>query len=282
MPVLRRVGSLYGIDIETDFTLRRDLSLRPPVHGRGLELVAGPVSETGTELWRSTAAPEVVCTKTESGAVLRWPDAAFLVTSEAVIVDAVDPAWAFERYFNPVMSLAIAARGGATLHAFVVRIPQGTVAIMGRSGYGKSSLGIELLERGGLLVSDDVLALDGSGALQPGPSFVRYVCADVDLHDPGGKARRIVPSVDGPVTPDLVVVITREVSGFDRVTRQMDAVDLLLGQMYSPIAAEPDVRKVNLRHAVRLASTVPVYECGRHHRPVGELADRTISILRRS
>lgn len=277
---LPRVGALYGIDLATDLALRSDLALRAPRGGRAVDVVPGPVPRDGREVWRSTKAPAVVCRALDEGATLTWSDASFLVTEALVVVDAVDPAWAFERYLNPVMSLVIAARGGATLHAFVVDMPGGAVAIMGRSGHGKSSLGEALLSRGGLLVSDDLLVLDVDGSIQPGPRFIRSVTDDREAHDPGGKTRTTVEAVDGPVELALVVVISRECDGFEPVVRPMDGVDALLEQMYTPIAIAPDVRKVNLSHAVRLAGSTSIHLCERHHLPPADLAVRVETLLR--
>ncbi|MEZ5165232.1 MAG: hypothetical protein R2695_01620 [Acidimicrobiales bacterium] len=211
--------------------------------------------------------------------MLAWDDAAFALDGDRLIVDATDPAWAFERYANPVMSLAIAAASGAAFHCFAVATEHGTAAVMGGSGYGKTSIGRELLARGGRLVCDDLLAFDVDGAVRPGPAFVRTADGNDDDLDPGGKHRRTVAAVHDRVDIDVVVVLTREVTGLARVERQLAAVDTILEQVYSPIAATPEVREVHLRRAVDLATRAEVWWCERHHDTPARLADRIGSIL---
>lgn len=271
--------SLYGIDFHAPFSLRRDLRLRSTVGGSSVDVTVGDVVRNGREVWRSTAPPEVRCWFDGQTASLHWADAAFAVTADAVVVDAPDAAWAFERYLNSVWSLLIAARGGTAFHAFGVATNCGVVAVMGRSGYGKSELGMALLERGGKLIADDMLTFDADGVLQPGPKFVRSRTSHEELRDPGGKARNPVAAVDGAVELDMVIVLTREATGFVRITPSTAIVDALLSQLYSPIAAHPGVPRRNLGQTVRIAAIADVYACPRRYLPVEELADHTESFL---
>jgi hypothetical protein len=274
-------GSLYGVDFHAPFPLRRDLSLRPRVGGPSAHVAAGEVGQSGTEVWRSTAPPDVRCWFDGETASLHWPDAAFAVTIDSVTVDARDPGWAFERYLNPVWSLLVGARGGTTFHAFGVETRRGNVAIMGPSGYGKSALGAEFLERGGRLIADDMLVFDAEGELQPGPTFVRIGTTHESLQDPGGKARRAVPAVGGSAVLDLVIVLTDEASEFARIERSTAVLDALLSQRYSPISVHSGVARQNLAQTVQIAATADVHSCPPRYRPVEELADRTEALLER-
>jgi hypothetical protein len=66
-------------------------------------------------------------------------------------------------------------RGFELLHASAVRTRHGLVALVARTGGGKSSLAAELLRRGATLFADDIVALDESGGeivAHPGPPLM--------------------------------------------------------------------------------------------------------------
>lgn len=66
-------------------------------------------------------------------------------------------------------------RGYEALHAAAVDSPDGVIAIMAPSGWGKSTLALELLRRGWPLFADDVLtlsAVDGVVSAHPGTSHM--------------------------------------------------------------------------------------------------------------
>ena len=270
----------YGVALESDLRFRADFALRPSEGGADLRVFAGDVPHGGDEIWRSTAPPEVNCSRAADGLVLRWPDAAFGVADDGVTVDADDPARAFERYFNPVMSLVLGTRGWTSFHAFVVQIDGLGIAVMGGSGYGKSSLGLALLGQGGLLVSDDLLALDADGIVQPGPLFVRTNTDNRSDRDPGGKARQLREAVHGPISLDLAIVISRDAEGFASVVGSAQAAGQVVKQAYSPFAASREAQRNTLHAATRIASTAPVIACERHFESPEDLAQRVLAFLR--
>jgi hypothetical protein len=66
-------------------------------------------------------------------------------------------------------------KGFELLHAGAVVTPQGLVAVVGPSGAGKTTLSIELVKRGGVLFSDDIVALQERGdevVAHPGPPLM--------------------------------------------------------------------------------------------------------------
>jgi hypothetical protein len=66
-------------------------------------------------------------------------------------------------------------RGFELLHAGAVVTRQGLIALAGGSGAGKTTLAIELLRRGGVLFSDDIVALAARGddvVAFPGPALM--------------------------------------------------------------------------------------------------------------
>ena len=75
---------------------------------------------------------------------------------------------------GPILSFALLRRGVETLHATVVEVDGRAVAIMGESGYGKSSLAASFLSAGHRLITDDLLLLRGPRLLaEPGPSRLK-------------------------------------------------------------------------------------------------------------
>lgn len=69
--------------------------------------------------------------------------------------------------FGSVLGLLCHQRGLFPLHASCVRIGDGAVAFCGSSGAGKSTLAASLVQRGHLLVSDDVTAIDTASVRGP-------------------------------------------------------------------------------------------------------------------
>ena len=78
-------------------------------------------------------------------------------------VDADAPEWR-RVLLDSVLATASLLRGYEALHAAAVLGPDGAVALMGRTGGGKTTLAAELLRRGYPLFCDDVLALSRDSA----------------------------------------------------------------------------------------------------------------------
>ncbi|MEM1111415.1 MAG: hypothetical protein AAGI11_05855 [Pseudomonadota bacterium] len=84
---------------------------------------------------------------------------------------------------GPVLAYALRLQGHLCLHASVIDMQGGAIALAGTSGSGKSTTAAALVARGHRLVSDDVLALQfsASSALAlPGKSELR-LCEDALL-----------------------------------------------------------------------------------------------------
>ncbi len=69
----------------------------------------------------------------------------------------------FTYLLGHVMSYCLLARGIEPLHATSVLINGSAIALLGNSGYGKSTMAAALLERGYPLITDDVLVLEFKG-----------------------------------------------------------------------------------------------------------------------
>ncbi len=81
-----------------------------------------------------------------------------------------------ELLIGPVFSCVLARRGRTCLHASVIRCGDRTVAFVGPSGAGKSTTAVAMVDRGGVLISDDVAAVmerDGRFTLSTGTAEVR-------------------------------------------------------------------------------------------------------------
>jgi hypothetical protein len=82
---------------------------------------------------------------------------------QALICAPRDPGLDWQRTLvTKVLSSISVMRGYEALHASAVGAPSGVVAIAAPSGMGKTTLALELMQRGWPLVSDDVLALAGT------------------------------------------------------------------------------------------------------------------------
>lgn len=74
-----------------------------------------------------------------------------------------------ELLLGPVFSCVLAQRGLTCLHAATVRIAGRVVAIAGPSGAGKSTTALGLVQRGGVLITDDVAVLSPD---EPAPAVL--------------------------------------------------------------------------------------------------------------
>ena len=144
----------------------------------------------GGKLWLSIG-------RVPAGYLLRFPGQADFVVSRdggRIAVHAPDalPAETLRHLLiDQVLPLAMSRRGRLTLHASAVHLPGiGTVAFLGDTGRGKSTLAAALAARGGRIVTDDCLALemiDGAVRALPGYPGLRLW--------PGGSANPLLRAV---------------------------------------------------------------------------------------
>jgi len=101
---------------------------------------------------------------------------------EVLCAPATGPAWRWQRFLvGRVLPWAALLRGREIFHASAVRIAGKTVAFVGPSGTGKTSLALQLMLRGGSFVTDDVLALEpaaGRVLAHPGASICAVRAAE--------------------------------------------------------------------------------------------------------
>lgn len=111
-----------------------------------------------------------------------------------------------------VLPLVAVLRGREVLHASGVAVGDRAVALVGPSGIGKSTLGAELVARGGTLISDDALALQqaqGGVVAHPGPAHARLGTRQAT----GLKPRLPRDTVTAPVLITDVVFLERARAG---------------------------------------------------------------------
>lgn len=102
-------------------------------------------------------------------------------------------AWRWQRFLvGRVLPWAALLRGRELLHASAVRIGDRAVAILADTGHGKTSIAARLMLRGGGFITDDVLALSGSGddiVAHPGPAIVALRPAEREALEPSERRR---------------------------------------------------------------------------------------------
>lgn len=122
----------------------------------------------------------------EGGFELNGPDrpfGRFQVEGPDAMVDIDDDPFAALAAARLGFHLAVVRHGGVLLHASGVAFGSKAVVAIGQSGAGKSTLARLLVNAGGELLSDEILALFEDGAVYGTPFFSDYAM-------PGSAARR--------------------------------------------------------------------------------------------
>ena len=103
-----------------------------------------------------------------------------------------------------VLSFSLLSLGYEPLHATVVVIDDGAVALLGGCGYGKSTLGAAFVARGFPMLTDDVLALElrnGRWMAHPGPARVKLFPSVAHKLFARGNGGRLNPDTSKVVLP---------------------------------------------------------------------------------
>ncbi|MGH9104680.1 MAG: hypothetical protein ACRDZX_02365 [Acidimicrobiales bacterium] len=180
-----------------------------------------------------------------------------------------------------VASFLLTLRGYAVLHASAVRWRGQTLAFVGRSGKGKTTLAALCCAAGAELVSDDVVTLvhDGGGISCFGLGRelrLREVASGIaDLFPPPGPGRRrtaderlaIAPArAAAELNPIAAVVLPCPVRDRDDVTTEVlapsAAVAHLLGNSRVPAMVPANMQRSYFEAVADLAAAVPVVQAG--------------------
>lgn len=206
--------------------------------------------------------------------------------------------WRWQRFLvGQVLPFVSALRGYEVFHGSAVATAAHTVAFLGSSTAGKSSLAVALLARGWELVADDVVAVaadDGRALAQPGMGLVnlrRDAARRMDL-DPERLGRVIgrddegfrvaVPTVSAARRLTAVCLLERTTSDMEPVVEALAAVDprALLGASFNFILQGPDRLTRQLDVCALLAAAASTYRVAiPPHLGPGEVADRVADAL---
>jgi hypothetical protein len=118
--------------------------------------------------------------------------------ADAVCRPAPNSAWRWRRYLTgQVLPFAALLQGLEVLHASAVELNGAAVAIAGGSGLGKSTLALNMHLAGAGFLADDVIAVEGDGAVvvaHPGVATakLRRVVRDLLPHDRHGTLGEVI------------------------------------------------------------------------------------------
>jgi hypothetical protein len=178
-----RAYDFCGVSISSERALP---DLRPRKEGRAecaITFAPHPPPETPPEWFQTWRLPGgklwLSIGRVPAGYLLRFPGQAdFVVRADGARIavhapDALPPETLRHLLIDQVLPLAMSRRGRLTLHASAVHRPRiGTVAFLGDTGRGKSTLAAALAARGGRIVTDDCLALEMvGGAVHAVPGY---------------------------------------------------------------------------------------------------------------
>lgn len=198
----------YGLGLRSELTLP-DLQQAPKGFDADVSIVRGPLDAFKEPDNLPDGADGWMLIQPGQGTVYGYPNIArYLVRiGEQVVVDAhpqAEPDLVRHILLGPVLTTLLWQRDLLTLHACVLRMNGRTVAFMGASGEGKSTLANALLARGHTLLSDDVAAipwrtqpvsvLPGFPRMKVYPEVMRQLGADPDASPPvySGLPKRAV------------------------------------------------------------------------------------------
>jgi hypothetical protein len=189
---------------------------------------------------------------------------------------------AFRTYLlGQVISYALLKQEIEPLHATVLVIDGGAVALLGNSGYGKSSLGAAFLKAGASLLTDDLLVVrerDDGWISYPGPARIKLFPEAAQSF----FGNQVIGTPMNPFTSKLVVPL--DLDKLARTTVSLRAIYLLpppttrsrshkvtvrrrsqrqacvdlIANTFNTVIRTPDRLKQQFSLAMRLATTIPV------------------------
>ncbi len=220
-------------------------------------------------------------TETDSGYLVRFRECGEFVISAGLDQIEVRPDAAGRHELLPILlagtvsAILLTLRGNTVLHASAVSVDGRSLAFVGQSGRGKSTVAALMCVAGARLVTDDVLVVD------PGPDAtciggapelrLREKAAEIAQMGPNANARKtkddriaFAPEVAAPVRLPLGAIVIPEPS--QSVTRvdaeRMTPSDALIALLSFPRVhrwRKPEVLTREFATLSRLVGTVPVY-----------------------
>jgi hypothetical protein len=209
---------------------------------------------------------------------------------------------------NFVLSTALTQQGEEPLHATVLALEEGAVALLGPSGAGKSTLAAFLIGQGARLITDDMLRLtfsEGRGYAHYGPNRLKLLDEPVQRLLPGSIAAGYFNTLSGKlmVQPEDTVGSRRtpppltalfwlgdeppaDSSAAGEVNtarlRGMELMRVLTSSAMNIRDYSPPRLARQLRFAERVAQTLPVHALvyPRNYELLGRVAEEIRKIVR--
>lgn len=258
----------YGLSIESDVELDLDagdagfdLRIR---RAQGLRRPDGPprwlAGDDGAVPWTLAVEGEV--------ANLWFADAGtFRVDADERIV-YVDPAGAahrVERYLlATALSCAVSVMGRLPLHAGTVACPAGSLAVCGRSGFGKSTAVMSLAAAGWDVLHDDMTVLTPDHVAHVGPRRARVHpdAAEILRLEGQREGGNVVVHVGEAQARRLRALLLLEARGGEPGLRRLaaDEAAVRMGQQAGWwVLLTPKGQRARFELLARLAESVPCY-----------------------
>lgn len=184
--------------------------------------------------------------------------------------------WQWQRFLtSQVLPLVALLHGIEVFHASAVALAEHSIALVGGSGVGKTSLAVNLVRRGAAFFADDVLTLERSGegiVAHPGAAVANLRRAEAALI--AAADGRLPGDVVGEDAEDVRVAMRREhrplplaavyfLERSDRVgalaIKAIDDPYLILGSTFNVFVRTPDRLRNQLEICARIASSAGTF-----------------------
>lgn len=308
--------AVYGLVVASDWAL--DLPAARPQEPADVELRLGDNQDLDEAAKQAQSAPRAASwflhAKLPDGRLyLRWTDLfEFLISHDGhsvwgrALANATDES--FQVYLlNQVLSFALLRQNIEQLHATVLVVGDVAVALVGDSGYGKSTLAAAFLAAGDRILTDDLLLVRRSGEdllAYPGPRRIKLFPE---------IARALLPELAGATplnaaTPKLVIPLPAQMAveqpaplraiymltaaGRVRTKNKVmirkpgspQAFLALVRNTFNPVIEEPERLRAQFEWAMGIAARVPIRALSypRDLSRIGEVRESVVADVKRN
>jgi hypothetical protein len=175
-----------------------------------------------------------------------------------------------DSFVRGVIPVVLLARGYEALHASAVAVPQGVVALCGRSGTGKSTTALAIASQGATHYSDDTVVyqvVDGQPVAARLPFPIRVDDSARDIVGSIDQFRSRATSISRDTTPlHRIYHLVRDASvpvdapSFTPIPAAA-RFEVLLAHSHPFEMGGDDRRRAFIEHLMSVARTVDVWEC---------------------
>jgi len=260
------------------------LGIRSEIPLPGLKITRNPPKDVFVLLRElsSIGRPE---TRTGSFVLGETPGVAtFLVRDGKEII--VAPAPTVDKFLlstillGPILAVLLRQRGLAVIHASAVVINGGAVAILGQSGWGKSTLATAFYKRGYGVITDDVMAVNVNGSrvkVLPGypsiklfPDSARFLeCENSITHKLNSHSEKQAHSVESGFPQGalplrrMYILSSGENNAIEPLQLQETFVELVRNARAITFLNDAQMLNTHLKQCSRLATEVPTFRLKR-------------------